>query len=101
MKYLELFSGIGGFRKATEHISNDTNINFKCVGFSEIDKHALNTYDANYILNREARMHNITDFTSNNDNVTNLDDFELLLGGFPCQAFSLLGKQLGLEDERG
>jgi DNA (cytosine-5)-methyltransferase 1 len=101
MKYLELFSGIGGFRKAAEHLSKDTDIHFKCVGFSEIDSFALITYNANYKLNGEVRMNNITDFTAQNNNIKKLDDFELLLGGFPCQAFSLLGKQLGLEDERG
>lgn len=101
MKYLELFSGIGGFRKATEHLSNDTGLDLKCVGFSEIDHHALTTYNANYRLNGEVRMNNITEFASKSANISNLDDFDLLLGGFPCQAFSLLGKQLGLEDERG
>lgn len=101
MKYLELFAGIGGFRRAADLISQDTNVRFKCVGFSEIDQYALKTYHANYNLNGEARMNDITKFTKEKKNIRSLDDFDLLLGGFPCQAFSLLGKQLGLEDERG
>jgi DNA (cytosine-5)-methyltransferase 1 len=101
MKYTELFAGIGGFRKAAEHLSDDTNVKFKCVGFSEIDKYALTTYCNNYNLNGEIRMNDITNFTSDKKNIKQLDDFDILLGGFPCQAFSVLGKQLGVEDERG
>jgi len=101
MKYAELFSGIGGFRRAAEHLSADTDIKFKCVGFSEIDPHALKTYGSNYQLNGETRMQNITEFTSKTENIKSLPSFDVLLGGFPCQAFSLLGKQLGLDDERG
>lgn len=101
MRYAELFSGIGGFRRAAEHLSKDTDVNFKCIGFSEIDPYALTSYASNYELNGETRMHNITDFTADNNNIIALPDFDVLLGGFPCQAFSLLGKQLGLEDERG
>lgn len=101
MRYTELFSGIGGFRRAVEHLSNDTGVRFDCVGFSEIDQYALTSYASNYNLNGETRMQNITDFTADRNNIAAMADFEVLLGGFPCQAFSLLGKQLGLEDERG
>ena len=101
MKYAELFSGIGGFRQAADLISKDTNVRLKCVAFSEIDTYALKTYESNYKLNTEIRMNNIVEFTSERRKIKQLEDFDLLLGGFPCQAFSLLGKQLGLEDERG
>jgi len=101
MKYTELFAGIGGFRNAADHLSRDTNTKFKCVGFSEIDKFALTTYSNNYEVNGETVMKDITDFTSKKKNIRALEDFDVLLGGFPCQAFSLLGKQLGLDDERG
>lgn len=101
MKYAELFSGIGGFRRAADLISKDTNVNMKCIAFSEIDTYALQTYESNYKLDGETRMHNIVEFASEKKKISQLDDFEVLLGGFPCQSFSLLGKQLGLEDERG
>lgn len=101
MKYAELFSGIGGFRNAAEHISQDTNVKFKCIGFSEIDKHAISTYNSNYDLNGETRMQDITQFVEDKKQLSRMAKFDLLLGGFPCQSFSLLGKKLGLEDERG
>lgn len=101
MRYVELFSGIGGFRRAADLLERDTGLNMDCIAFSEIDAHALKTYESNYDLNGEVRMNNIMDFTSEEENLLQLPDFDLLLGGFPCQAFSLLGKQLGLEDERG
>jgi DNA (cytosine-5)-methyltransferase 1 len=101
MKYAELFSGIGGFRNAAELISNDTNVKLRCVGFSEIDQYAITTYNNNYELNGETRMHDITQFVEDKKQMRQMDEIDLLLGGFPCQSFSLLGKNLGLEDERG
>jgi DNA (cytosine-5)-methyltransferase 1 len=101
MRYIELFAGIGGFRSAADHLSIDTEENFECVAFSEIDKYAKASYLANYDTEGEVQMNDIINFTNNKENIRQLPDFDLLLGGFPCQAFSLLGKQLGLEDERG
>ncbi|MEJ2905150.1 DNA (cytosine-5-)-methyltransferase [Pedobacter panaciterrae] len=101
MRYIELFAGIGGFRNAADHLSLDTDRQFECVAFSEIDHHAKTTYSANYNIADEVQMNDIINFTDDKENIRKLPDFNLLLGGFPCQAFSLLGKQLGLEDERG
>jgi DNA (cytosine-5)-methyltransferase 1 len=101
MNYLELFSGIGGFRKAVNLLNNDFKTNFNCVGFSEINKYAIKTYEANYALHGETRMGDIVEFTSNDENIRQLKNFDILLGGFPCQAFSMMGKKLGFEDERG
>lgn len=101
MKYAELFSGIGGFRNAADLISQDTPVKFHCVGFSEIDQYAIATYSNNYQLNGETRMQDITQFVEDKKQLKLMGDIDLLLGGFPCQSFSLLGKKLGLEDERG
>lgn len=47
IKYLELFAGVGGFRAAIESASKKSGIPAECIGFSEIDSHALTTYKSN------------------------------------------------------
>lgn len=101
MRYLELFSGIGGFRRAAEYFARDTGTEMTCVGFSEIDKYATQTYLSNYQTENEVVMNDITRFAREHEQIAALPDIDLILGGFPCQSFSLLGKKLGLEDERG
>ena len=88
MKFLELCAGIGGFRQGLE------NLGCECVGYSEIDKHAIKLYSAWY--NDECNFGDITKIEAEK-----LPDFELLVGGFPCQAFSIAGKRGGFNDTRG
>ena len=86
--FIDLFSGIGGFRLALERIGG------KCVFSSEIDDHACKMYEENFGDNPYC------DITTLNPNI--LPDFDLLCGGFPCQAFSICGKQKGfIDDTRG
>lgn len=101
MNYIEIFSGIGGFRRALDHLNFDFLTEFNCRGFSEIDKYALQNYRANFNLDGEIRMGDINSFALENENISKLDNFDLLVGGFPCQTFSMMGKRKGLEDERG
>lgn len=100
MKHIELFAGIGGFRKAMDCIQRDFGFPFECLAFSEIDKNASKTYKANYNVCEEIEMGDIVEFNSDMSRYANLD-FDLLTGGFPCQAFSMMGKQKGFEDDRG
>lgn len=100
MKHIELFAGVGGFRKAMDYIQKDFEFSFECLAFSEIDTNARRTYKANYDTSDEVDMGDIVEFNSDMSRYSNLN-FDLLTGGFPCQAFSMMGKQKGFEDDRG
>ena len=101
LKHLELFAGIGGFRRAIDLFCEDNNIKSTCVGFSEIDKYAVQSYKSIHSAHSELDLGDIKQFTSDKKNIKKLPDFELLSGGFPCQAFSMMGKQKGFKDIRG
>ena len=100
-KHLELFAGIGGFRRAIDLFCKDNNVKATCVGFSEIDKYAVQSYKSIHSVHSELDLGDIKQFTSNEKHINELPDFELLSGGFPCQAFSMMGKKQGFKDERG
>ena len=94
MKFLDLFAGIGGFRLGMEQAGH------KCIGFCEIDKFARASYKAMYNTENEIEYHNIKEVT--NEEFRKLrGKVDVICGGFPCQAFSIAGKQLGFEDTRG
>lgn len=98
MKFLELFSGIGGFRRALDVINLDTNNSiFECIGFSEIDKNAIKTYTSVYDTSNEVDYGDISTILDRHT----LPNFDFLLGGFPCQSFSIVGHLKGFDDERG
>jgi DNA (cytosine-5)-methyltransferase 1 len=113
MKYLSLFTGIGGFElgiqqayelqkmgveskdstdgksRASQHRQRPL-----CIGFSEIDKYATQVYKKHFPEHK-----NYGDITKIDADM--LPDFDLLVGGFPCQSFSIAGKRGGFEDTRG
>lgn len=101
MKHLELFSGIGGFRRALDLLTLDRVMPFDCIGYSEIDAKAKATYTENFNTSGEIDMGDIVAFTSSRDNIESLDYFDLLTGGFPCQTFSVMGQQAGFKEDRG
>ena len=86
MKYFSTFSGIGGFELAMPS-------DWECVGFSEIDKYAIQIY------NKHFNHKNYGDITK--IATEDIPDFDLLVGGFPCQSFSIAGKRRGFADTRG
>ena len=86
-KYIDLFAGIGGIRMPFQNLGGE------CVFSSEIDKYAAQTYEANY---GEKPSGDITQI-----NAESIPNFDILLAGFPCQAFSIAGKRKGFEDTRG
>lgn len=87
IKFIDLFSGIGGFRIGFEKNG------FTCVYSNEIDEHASKMYELNFGDNP---LGDITQV-----DIKNIPDFDVLCAGFPCQAFSICGKQKGFEDTRG
>ena len=101
MNHLELFAGIGGFRRALDVLTEDGIMNFDTIGYSEIDKNAIRTYTTNYQAQNEIALGDIVQFTSNVDNIRALPHFDLLTGGFPCQTFSMMGQQAGFHEDRG
>ncbi|MET0943949.1 MAG: DNA cytosine methyltransferase [Flavobacterium sp.] len=88
-KFIDLFAGIGGFRMAMQNLGG------KCVFTSEWDENAKKTYRANY---GETPFGDITKEQTKNYIP---EEFDVLCGGFPCQAFSIAGKRGGFEDTRG
>lgn len=93
MKYFSLFSGIGGFELGLERAAAKHDIELDCTGFSEIDVHALATYKEHFDHD------NFGDATRINP--ATLPDFDMLVAGFPCQAFSTAGERRGFDDTRG
>lgn len=92
IKYFSMFSGIGGFEVGMHNSRYKDEL--ECVGFSEVNKYAISIYSRWFPNHR-----NYGDATT--IDTSELDDFSLLIGGFPCQSFSICGKQQGFNDTRG
>ena len=101
MNHVELFAGVGGFRRAMDLITHDLGFLIQTVAYSEIDDKARDTYNANYGTANELAMGDIVAFVNSRQAMRNLPRYELLSGGFPCQTFSMMGSQEGFEEERG
>lgn len=91
MKYIDLFCGIGGFRYASERAFKNLGIKGECVFSSDIDKYAQKAYEANF---GEKPAGDITKVDEKE-----IAGFDILFGGFPCQAFSICGLMRGFEDK--
>ncbi len=86
--FIDLFAGIGGFKMA---LSNNGGY---CIGFSEINKDAINVYCENFQIEPSCNLGDIT-------KIKNLPPHDLLTAGVPCQSWSIAGKNLGFDDDRG
>ncbi len=86
--FIDLFAGIGGFRLALEQAGG------RCLGFSEIAPDAISAYCDNH---NESPTSNLGDICC----ISDLPSHDFLVGGVPCQSWSIAGKNLGFDDSRG
>ena len=87
MRFIDLFSGIGGFRMALEKL------NHKCVFSADNDKYACDTYYKNF---KEYPLIDIKKLSAKK-----IPNHDILCAGFPCQPFSIAGERKGFNDTRG
>lgn len=90
--FVDLFAGIGGFRIPLEELGG------KCLGYSEIDKEAIKVYKENFIKDANLDEIDLGDITKLSQLPFAID---ILVGGVPCQPWSIAGKLQGLDDPRG
>ena len=86
--FIDLFSGIGGFYQG---LSKHGGV---CKGYSEINRDAIETYCKNF---NEKKENNLGDITK----IKELPKHDILTAGVPCQSWSIAGKNLGFDDDRG
>ena len=86
--FVDLFAGIGGFHIAAESMGGES------VGFSEIAKDAIIAYCKNF---HESPDRNLGDITT----LKTLPSHDFMTAGVPCQSWSIAGKKLGFDDDRG
>lgn len=86
--FIDLFAGIGGFRLALESVGGH------CLGFSEIAPDAVHTYCANFGDTEDCNFGDIT-------KLKDLPRHDFMTAGVPCQSWSIAGKNLGFDDDRG
>jgi len=86
--FIDLFAGIGGFKMALDANGG------ACTGFSEVNKDAINAYCENYSIKPELNFGDIT-------KIKELPKHDILTGGVPCQSWSIAGRNLGFDDDRG
>lgn len=86
--FIDLFAGIGGFRIALQSVGGT------CIGFSEIAPDAIKAYCSNFNEDETANLGDITKLKT-------LPKHDFMTAGVPCQSWSIAGKNLGFDDDRG
>lgn len=93
VRFIDLFCGIGGFRYAIEGVAAKVGVAAECVLSSDIDQDCQKAYAANFGDTPAGDIHAI--------DASAIPDHDILLAGFPCQPFSIIGHRKGFEDARG
>lgn len=93
VKFIDLFCGLGGIRLGFQKALKNHQLDSHCILSSDIKNIAIKTYETNFNEEVKGDIRNIDE--------NNIPDFDVLLAGFPCQAFSTAGKRMGFEDTRG
>lgn len=93
VRFLDLFCGIGGFRCAIEKVATTLDVDASCVLSSDIDPDCQKAYAANFGEPPAGDIHAL--------DAASIPDHDILLAGFPCQPFSIMGQRKGFEDARG
>ncbi len=93
VRFIDLFCGIGGFRYAIEGVAAKLDVQAECVLSSDIDPDCQKAYETNFGEAPAGDIHAI--------DADSIPDHDILLAGFPCQPFSIIGHRKGFEDARG
>lgn len=96
LKCASFFAGVGGIDIGFEGFSDNRSDTFKVVYANEIDEYPVKTYE----LNSDIRVDN-RDIRDVVNDIDSIPDFDVMLAGFPCQAFSIAGYRQGFDDEKG
>lgn len=100
LRVFEGFAGYGGGHFALDRLKEKyPNFEFVIIGYSEIDKYACELYDLNHKNSDGKKIKNFGDITKLNPD--KIPDFDIFMGGFPCQPFSTAGMQKGVDDPYG
>jgi len=91
LRYIDLFCGLGAFHTAFDRYNKNNNLKYECVFACDIDKGVRNVYEENYGIKPKGDINNI--------NIHKIPNFDILCAGFPCQPFSIAGKQEGFKDK--